>query len=116
MDSIVAKKAFIFAVRVLRLHKYLLENGCERSLGSQILRSGTSIGANIEEALCGQSKKDFIAKLSIAQKECRETMYWLRLFKESGYMEVKHFTSIYPDAEELYKLLSSIIISSKNTT
>jgi four helix bundle protein len=114
MDSKVAKKAFAFAVRTVKMNRYLRSIGCDRALCSQLLHSGTSIGANIEEALCGQSKKDFIAKLSIAQKECRETMYWLRLLYEGTELDERFFQSIYPEAEELYKMVSSIIISSKH--
>lgn len=113
MNSKVKDKAFTFAVRILSLHKYLCENGCNRSLANQVLRSGTSIGANVEEALCGQSNNDFIAKLSIALKECRETMYWLRLLNAGGFIQDIHFNSIYADANEISKILSSIIISCK---
>jgi four helix bundle protein len=78
-DSIIAKKAYSFALEIIKLYKQLVTNKKEFVLSKQILRSGTSIGANINEALAGQSKRDFIHKLSIALKEARETSYWLNL-------------------------------------
>ena len=82
-------------------------------LSKQILRSGTSIGANVEEAIGGQSKSDFISKLSIAYKEARETSYWLRLLKDTDYLTLKEFESIYPDIEELCRIIGSIQKSTK---
>ncbi|HOF59460.1 MAG TPA: four helix bundle protein [Candidatus Cloacimonadota bacterium] len=116
MDSKVAQKAFAFALRIMKLDRYLLNNRCDRSICRQVLRSGTSIGANVEEALAAQSRKDFIAKLSIAKKECNETKYWLRLLRESGYLEDTHFNSIYPEAEEIYKMLTSIILTTQKNS
>lgn len=113
MDSIVAKKAFAFAVRIVNLNRYLKARGCDSCLRSQLLRCGTSIGANIQEALEGQSNKDFIAKLSISLKECRECQYWLQLLCETEYIEKQYFDSIREDTRELHKMLSSIIITSK---
>jgi len=78
-ENILVDKSYSFALRIIKLYKYLCENKKEFVLGKQVLRSGTSIGANIEEACGGQSRKDFYAKINIAHKECRETNYWLRL-------------------------------------
>jgi four helix bundle protein len=81
-DNVIQEKSYIFAIRIVRLYKYLIKQQKEFVLAKQILRSGTSIGANIEEAIGGQSKKDFLSKLSIAYKEARETNYWLRILKD----------------------------------
>lgn len=113
MDSIVATKAFAFAVRIVKAEGYLKSRACPFSLRNQLLKCGTSIGANIEEALEGQSDKDFIAKISISLKECRECKYWLRLLHETGFFEPQHFESLWKDACELHKMLSSIIITTK---
>jgi len=113
-SNIIAKKSFEFAVRVVKLYKYLIETEKEYVLSKQVLRSGTSIGANVEEALGGRTRKDFINILAIAYKECRETKYWLKLLKETDYLEEKLFNSIYEDCDELSKILSSIIMTSKN--
>lgn len=111
--NIVQEKSFAFAVRIVKLYKYLMEEKKEFTLSKQILRSGTSVGANIEEALGGYTKKDFRAKMSISYKEIRETKYWLRLFKETGYINFEEFESLYSDAEELAKMLFRIIQNSK---
>ncbi|GHA71630.1 four helix bundle protein [Pontibacter akesuensis] len=95
--SIVSEKAYAFAVRVVRMYQHLSKDKKEFILSKQVLRSGTSIGANVEEATGGQSTADFIHKLSIARKEARETSYWLRLLHETGYIETKHFESIQAD-------------------
>ena len=92
----------------MKLYQYLTNTKKEYVLSKQILRSGTSIGANVEEVIGGQSKADFIAKLSIAYKEARKTAYWLRLLKDTDYLTEKEFQSIYPDAEELCKIIGSI--------
>ena len=112
-ENIVKNKSFKFAVRIVNLYKYLCEERKEYVLSKQVLRSGTSIGANIREAVNAQSPADFIHKCSIAQKECDETLYWLELLKESKYIDEKEFISVYNDAEELLKIIRSIILSSK---
>ncbi|MCO5250010.1 MAG: four helix bundle protein [Candidatus Kapabacteria bacterium] len=112
-NNIIQDKSFAFAIRIVNLYKYLLAEKKEFVLSKQLLRSGTSIGANVEEAIGGQSKKDFIAKISIAYKEARETMYWLKLLKATQYLEEKEADSILHDVEELCKILSSILLSSK---
>ncbi len=96
-----------FAVRIVNLYKYLYNNQSEYVLSKQILRSGTSIGANIAEAECGCSKKDFLNKIYIALKECAETIYWLDLLFETEYLNETEYISIKNDCEELRKMLSS---------
>ena len=108
-QSILKDKSKAFALRVIRLYKYLCEERKEYILSKQLLRSGTSIGANIAEAFYGQSEADFVSKLSIAQKETSETIYWLDLLHESDYLKQNEYDSVYCDAEELIKLLTSSI-------
>jgi four helix bundle protein len=115
-ESIVAKRAFDFALRIVKLYRYLKEQKNEYILSKQLLRSGTSIGANSEEAVAAQSRADFINKLSIALKEARETSYWLRLLKGAGYLEETAFKSIHDECIELQKMLSSIILTSKGNS
>ena len=114
--SILKDKSKTFALRAIRLYKYLCEEKKEYILSKQLLRSGTSIGANIAEAFYGQSEADFVSKLSIAQKEAGETMYWLELLHESEYLKQNEYDSIYSDAEELIKLLTSSIKTVKEKT
>jgi four helix bundle protein len=113
-DSIVAKKSYSFALRVIKLYKHLQTDQREFVLAKQVLRSGTSIGANVEEALGTQTKADFRNKLAIALKEANETSYWLRLLKDSDMISASAFTSIHSECEELIKILKSIIITSKS--
>ena len=108
-QSILKDKSKLFALRVIRLYKYLCKEKKEYVLSKQLLRSGTSIGANIAEAFYGQSEADFVAKLSISQKETSETIYWLELLHESEYLKDNEFDSVYSDAEELIKPLTSSI-------
>ncbi len=96
------------ALRIVELYKYLTEEKKEFVLSKQILRSGTSIGANIEEAEGAQSEKDFLSKMSIAYKEARETKYGLRLLNDSGYLEKNPTDSLFHDIEEVLKLIGSI--------
>ena len=102
-QSILKDKSKAFALRVIRLYKYLCEERREYILSKQLLRSGTSIGANVAEAFYGQSEADFVSKLSIAQKETGETMYWLELLHESAFLKHREYDSVYSDAEELIK-------------
>lgn len=113
-DNIVLDKSFRFAVRVIRLYQHLKDTKREFILSKQMLRSGTSIGANVRKGNNAESKADFIHKMGIAQKETDETMYWLELLKETDYLAANEFDSIYQDANELLKLIRSIIITSKN--
>lgn len=109
----VKDKSYQFSVRIINLYKFLKTEKNEYVLSKQILRCGTSIGANIEEALGGISKKDFIAKLQISYKEARETHYWLRLLNDTDYIDKKMFESLLLDCEEILKLLSKILETSK---
>ena len=107
-ESIIGKKSRAFALRVVKLYQFLCDEKHEYILSKQLLRSGTSIGANVREARRGQSKADFNAKLNIALKEADETEYWLDLLHESGYLDETQYGSISGDAEELIKLLTAI--------
>ena len=113
-DNIVKDKSFDFAVRVVELHKYLVNEKNEFVLSKQILKCGTSIGAMVRESEHVESKADFIHKLSIALKEANETEYWLLLLLKTDYIQEKHFNSISSDNSEIIKLLTSIIKSSKS--
>ena len=112
-NNIIVDKSKAFAVRIINLYKYLCENKKEYTLSKQLLRSGTSIGANVKEAVRAQSKADFVAKMSIALKEASETEYWIELLHETDFIDDKQFDSIYADNNELLKLLMSIVKSSK---
>ena len=107
-ENVIVSKSKAFALRIIKMYKYLISEKKEYILSKQILRCGTSIGANVKEAIRGQSKADFYAKMSIALKEASETEYWLELLNESDYIEEKHFRSIYPECQELIKILTSI--------
>ncbi len=113
-ENILLKKSFIFAVRIVNLYKYLSSNKKEFILSKQLLRCGTSIGANIHEAQDAQSKLDFISKLSISLKEAKECKYWIELLKETDYLTKQEANSILSDLIELIKLLTAIIKKSKN--
>ena len=112
--NILQEKSFAFAVRIVKLYKFLCEEQKEYVLSKQILRSGTSIGANVEEGIAGQSDKDFLSKISISYKEARETVYWLKLLLTTDYLTKEQTDSLICDAEELCKILSKIIITTKN--
>jgi len=114
-DNIILEKSFAFAVRIVKLYKYFCEEKKEYTLSKQLLRSGTSIGANINEAQAGQSKADFIAKMAIASKEARETKYWIDLLVKTNYLNIndKHTQSLLNEIEEIIKLLTSIVKSSQ---
>ncbi len=106
-------KSYAFALRIVKLHRYLVDNQKCYTLGKQILRSGTSIGANVEEAQGSISKKEFRMKISIAYKEARETHYWLRLLKDSDYLPIKLANSLLTDCEEILKITGSIVKNAK---
>lgn len=112
-DNVVVIKSKKFALRIINMYKYLCESKKEYTISKQVLRSGTSIGANIKEAIRGQSKRDFYAKLYISLKEASETEYWLELLYESNYIFENDFISIYHDCQELIKLLVSITKTQK---
>ncbi len=113
--NIIREKTKAFAVRIVYLYKYLCEGKKEYVLSKQMLKSGTSIGANVKEAIQAQSKKDFISKMGIGLKECSETEYWLELLHETEFLNDNEFNSIYSDCEELMRILTAIIKKSKNS-
>jgi len=112
-DNPIQTKSYAFALWIVTLYRFLCDEKKEFVLSKQIVRSGTSIGANIEEAIGGQSNKDFLSKVSIAYKEARETHYWLRLLRDSDILDAKHAGSVIEDCEELLKLSGSIIRTTK---
>ncbi|QOG02407.1 four helix bundle protein [Flavobacterium sp. MDT1-60] len=112
-ENIIQDKSFDFAVRIINLYKYLTSTKKEFVLSKQILRCGTSIGANIEESIGGRSDKEFLFKLEISYKEARETIYWLKLLKATDYISVNEFNSIYMSADEICRILAKIIITLK---
>ena len=107
-ENIIQDKSYNFALRIVKLYKHLSQEKREFVLSKQLLRSGTSIGANIEEAIGGQSRKDFYAKLTIAYKEARESKYWIRLLKDTDYLSDKESESLLNDIEEILKIIGSI--------
>ncbi|TAF64538.1 MAG: four helix bundle protein [Cytophagales bacterium] len=113
--GVILDKSYNFALRIVKLYRYLNEEATikERRLSDQVLRSGTSIGANVEEAHGAQSQKDFIAKMHISLKEARETKYWLRLLRDSAYIEEKLANSFITDADELIAILIAILKTAK---
>jgi four helix bundle protein len=106
-----AEKSYAFALRIVQLRRYLREEKSEYDISKQILRSGTSIGANVEEALGGHSRKDFKHKLSISYKEARETHYWLRLLRDSDFINEDSAESLLNDCDELLKIIGSTLIT-----
>ena len=115
-DNILLDKSKAFALRIIKMYKYLTEEKKEYILSKQVLRSGTSIGANAREASRGQSKADFYTKLYISLKEADETQYWLELLYESGYLPEKEYKTIYEECEELVRLLVSITKNQKKNS
>ncbi len=114
-DNVIQTKSYNFAVRMVKLYKHLSQEKKEFVLSKQLLRSGTSIGANIEEAIGGQSRKDFFAKLTIAYKEARESHYWIRLLKDTDFLSDKESESLLKDIEEILKIIGSIQKTIRNT-
>ena len=106
--SIIENKSCDFAIRRVKLYQYLREDKKEYVLSKQLLRSGTSIGANVSEAQRGQSKPDFYAKISIALKEANETLYWIRLLHATEYLNDKEYSSLYSDVNEIISILVAI--------
>lgn len=111
--NIIRTKSFDFAVRVAKLCQFVSKNHNEYVLTRQLLKSGTSIGANIRESTNAESTAEFIHKLAISQKECDETLYWLELMKADGYLKDAEFESMSKDCTELLKILRSIILTKK---
>lgn len=113
-DNLIADKSKQFAVRIIRLYQHLTETNREFVLSKQILRSGTSIGANVREATQAQSRKDFISKMQIALKEASETEYWLELLHETDYLSDKEYESLAADCSGVIKILTSIVKTSRS--
>lgn len=112
-DNVIQSKSYLFALRCIKLYQFLTLEKREFVLANQVLRSGTSIGANVEEADAAQSKKDFISKLSIALKEAKETHYWIRLLHDSHYLDKNLADSLIKDCTELIAILTSILKTSR---
>ncbi len=113
MESVLRDKSYLFALRIVKLYKHLVDQQKEYTLSKQVLRSGTSIGALVREAQYAQSVKDFVNKLSIALKEANETEYWMVLLKDAEYITKKMHDNIQPDISELKKMLTSSINTAK---
>ena len=112
-DNLIQQKSYAFAVRIVRMCQFLVETKREFVLSKQVLRSGTGIGANVEEAIGGQSRAEFLSKMSIAYKEARETCYWLRLLKDTDYLTEVEFNSIHAECDELCRIISKIQTTTK---
>lgn len=112
-ENIIKEKSFKFAIRIVNLYKLLTTERKEFIMSKQLMRSGTSIGANIREAQNGESKADFIHKMAIAQKETDETLYWLELLKETEYINKEEFESMHTNAQEILKIIRTIILNTK---
>lgn len=107
-ESVIKGKSKSFAIKAIRLYNYLTNERHEFVLAKQLLRSATSIGANVAEAECGISSKDFLAKMYVAFKECAETIYWLDLLHETDYLDSESYNELISDCKELHRILSSI--------
>jgi len=112
-NSIIANKSYAFALEIVLVYKELSSEKKEFVLSKQLLRSGTSVGANVNEALGSESKRDFVHKLSIALKEAKETSYWLNLLKDSGYIAEERFNKLHGNCNEIIKIINSIILTIK---
>lgn len=113
-ENAIQEKSYNFALDIIRLVRIVQDQKREFILTKQLIRSGTSIGANVREADSSESKADFIHKLAIAQKECTESMYWIELLKDSGYIDNMEFERIHPKAIEIMRLITSIIKTAKS--
>ncbi len=107
-NNVIREKTYAFALKIIELYKYMAFEKKEFVLSRQILKSGTSIGANVEESIGGQSKRDFLSKISISYKEARETLYWIRLLHDSGFIGIKTKTELADDCEEILRIIGSI--------
>ncbi len=112
-DNLIDKRCYTFALRIVKLCRYLNKQYLEYTLSKQVLRSGTSVGAQMREAKFAQSRADFVNKSSIALKEVNETLYWLELLHDSGYINDEMFASIHKDAEEILSILVKIVKTTK---
>jgi four helix bundle protein len=113
-ENVIVEKTYQFAINAIEVYKNLVGIKREFILSKQFLRSATSIGANVEEAIGAQSKKDFIAKLSISYKEAREVNYWIRLLRDSNFLETSNANELLEGSEEILRILTAILKSSKN--
>lgn len=113
-SNVIQEKSYSFALRIVKYYHVFVKQRGERNLARQLLRSGTSIGANVEEAIGGQSDKDFLSKISIAYKEARETKYWLRLLRDSDMISNTIAESLLEDCEEILKIIGSIQTTMKS--
>ena len=109
----ITERTIAYAVRIVYLFQALEENSAGRIIGKQLLRAGTSIGANVHEAQGAQSKPDFITKLTIAQKEANESLYWLRIIQETQLVPPQRITDLYAETEQLIKIIASIIVKTR---
>ncbi|WP_073161606.1 MULTISPECIES: four helix bundle protein [unclassified Fibrobacter] len=107
-NRVLENKCLAFAIRIVNLHQFLQQTSKEFVLSKQILRSGTSIGANVAEAIYAQSRADFFSKIGIAKKEAAETVYWLKLLQKTNYIDSRQFDSMNADNQELLKILTAI--------
>lgn len=112
-DNVIVNKSYLFALKIVRLYKVMLKRQNEFVMSKQILKSGTSIGANIAEAVAAISKREFVAKLQISYKESHETIYWLKILSETDYITQNEFKELYRDCEEIILILASILKTSK---
>jgi len=112
--NVIESKSKRFAIRIVHLAKYLQREKREFVLSRQLLRSGTSIGANVKEAIRGQSRADFVSKMNIALKEASETEYWLEILHETNYLTDREFESIHDNNKEILRILMSIVKTSRN--
>jgi four helix bundle protein len=114
-ENVIQIKSYAFAVKIVNICKFLQAEKKEYILSKQLIRSGTSIGANIEEAIGGQSRKDFFAKLTISYKEARETKYWIRLLTDTNYLTKEQTAPLLEDIEELLRIIGSIQKTIRNS-
>ena len=115
MENVILTRSLEFAVRVVKLYKFLIEDKSEYVMSKQLLRSGTSIGANVREGAYAESKKDFVSKMSIALKEASETKYWLELLKRTEYITENQYESMNEDSNEIIKILTAIVKSARKS-
>ncbi|NNK73013.1 MAG: four helix bundle protein [Flavobacteriaceae bacterium] len=114
-DNIIQSKSYEFAIKIVNIYKHLTEEKKEYILSKQLLRSGTSIGANVEEAIGGQSRRDFYSKLSIAYKEARESHYWIRILSDTDYLDRKSAADLLSQVNEILKIIGSIRNTVRNS-
>jgi four helix bundle protein len=110
-DNLILQKSYVFSLKIIEMYKFLCEDKKEYVLSKQLLRAGTSIGANVNEAQAGMSRKDFVAKMSIASKEARETRYWLELLADSGYISKtdNKIKNLFEEMESIISILTKIV-------